>query len=135
MREISEWVLRLLGLRRSPSVAFAIAGSATTGLSAAPGEEAASSNSASDKSPKIENEDDDLDKLAVKIATLFGTLPVEIRDPVSRGRANPVIWSSISERPSVHDLMRLSAKDFENYREVVRLTERWQALKGTAAQS
>lgn len=63
---------------------------------------------------------------------LFNELPIEIRDPISRGGAY-VVWSSMSERPTTFDLMRLGTEDRDKYEMVLRLAREIRDIRRSSA--
>ena len=65
--------------------------------------------------------------LRAEARKLLEQLPVEIRDPISRG-GRQATWTTIPERPSVHDLMLLTDAQFAIYKRVVELDSASQRL-------
>jgi len=71
--------------------------------------------------PKHPSEMTDEEILA-EARTLLGEMPAWIQDPIGRGEED-VIWSPTPDRPSAHDLMRLSPEDFAKFRRIADLSE------------
>lgn len=78
--------------------------------------------------------DDEADERDLARAdALLSELPEYIRDPISRGREIPVVWSSSSDSPPATDLIGLSDKDFATYQQVVELRHRVEERRAARA--
>lgn len=74
----------------------------------------------------------ELRELRRSIEILYAQLPEFIQDPVNGERSDRVFWTSVSERPSTPDILRLSDDQFEIYKDATNLTSYWIQLNRSA---